>query len=73
VSWWERHRDPVQRLRAALVARGDLDDDGYERAAARARDRVAEAVAAAEAAPLPDPATVTDGVTATELNVRSGS
>jgi TPP-dependent pyruvate/acetoin dehydrogenase alpha subunit len=55
------------------VARGDLDDDGYERAAGRARARVAEAVAAAEAAPLPDPATVTDGVTATELNIRSGS
>jgi TPP-dependent pyruvate/acetoin dehydrogenase alpha subunit len=73
VSWWEQHRDPVQRLRAALVARGDLDDDGYERAAGRARARVAEAVAAAEAAPLPDPATVTDGVTATELNIRSGS
>jgi pyruvate dehydrogenase E1 component alpha subunit len=73
VSWWERHRDPVQRLRAALVARGDLDDDGYEQAAGRARARVAEAVSAAEAAPLPDPATVTDGVTATELRIRTGS
>ena len=52
---------------------GTWTTTGYQQAAARARDRVAEAVSAAEAAPLPDPATVTDGVTATELNVRSGS
>ena len=55
------------------MARGDLDDAGYQQAAGRARDRVAAAVSAAEAAPLPDPATVTDGVTATELNIRTGS
>ena len=61
VAWWERHRDPIERLRAALVARGDLDDAGYEQAAERARDQVAAAVSAAEAAPLPDPATVADG------------
>jgi pyruvate dehydrogenase E1 component alpha subunit len=73
VAWWERHRDPIERLRAALVARGDLDDAGYQQAAGRARDRVAAAVSAAEAAPLPDPATVADGVTATELNIRTGS
>ena len=73
VAWWERHRDPIERLRAALVARGDLDDAGYEQAAERVRDQVAAAVSAAEAAPLPDPATVADGVTATELNIRTGS
>jgi TPP-dependent pyruvate/acetoin dehydrogenase alpha subunit len=73
VAWWQQHRDPVERLRAALVARGDLDDSGYQQAVERAARRVADAVSAAEAAPLPDPATVTDGVTATELSIRTPS
>jgi TPP-dependent pyruvate/acetoin dehydrogenase alpha subunit len=70
VAWWTANRDPIARLRAALTARGDLDDASYEKAAAHAHDEVADAVAAAAGAPRPDPATVTDGVTATDLKVR---
>ena len=72
VAWWERHRDPVERLRLALAARGDLDDAGYQRAVQGARARVADAVADAESAPLPDPGTVADGVTGVALKVRTG-
>ncbi len=64
------NRVPIARLRAALIERGDLDDAAYDNAVAAAHDQVAEAVATAAAAPLPDPATVTDGVTATDLKVR---
>lgn len=71
IAWWERHRDPIDRLRAALAARGELDDAGYERAEQRARAQVSEAVSAAEGAPPPDPATVTARVTATELRIRT--
>jgi pyruvate dehydrogenase E1 component alpha subunit len=70
VEWWTANRDPIARLRAALTQRGDLDDAAYDKAVAAAHDQVAEAVATAAAAPLPDPATVTDGVTATDLKVR---
>jgi TPP-dependent pyruvate/acetoin dehydrogenase alpha subunit len=72
VDWWQRHRDPIQRLRAALSSQGELSDDGYERAVDRARAEVAEAVAEAESAPLPDPATVTDRVTGLPLRIRTG-
>jgi pyruvate dehydrogenase E1 component alpha subunit len=73
VAWWERNRDPIERLRSALSARGDLDDAAFEQAVQRVRARVTDAVAAAEAAPLPDPATVADGVTAVALKIRTGS
>ncbi|HEX4656431.1 MAG TPA: thiamine pyrophosphate-dependent dehydrogenase E1 component subunit alpha [Streptosporangiaceae bacterium] len=73
VAWWERNRDPIVRLRTTLRSHGDLDDDAYEGAVQRARTRVADAVAEAQSAPLPDPATVTDGVTAIALKVRTGS
>jgi pyruvate dehydrogenase E1 component alpha subunit len=73
VAWWAGHRDPIERLRSALAARGDLDDAAFGRAAERARTRVAEAVADAEAGPLPDPATVADGVTAVGRKIRTGA
>jgi pyruvate dehydrogenase E1 component alpha subunit len=72
VAWWERNRDPIHRLRSALCSRGDLDDAGYQQALQKAQARVAEAVAAAQLAPLPDAATVTDGVAAIALKVRTG-
>jgi TPP-dependent pyruvate/acetoin dehydrogenase alpha subunit len=72
VAWWERNRDPIHRLRAALRSRGDLDDAEYDRAVQAARARVADAIAEAQAAPLPDAATVADGVTAIALKVRTG-
>jgi TPP-dependent pyruvate/acetoin dehydrogenase alpha subunit len=71
VEWWLANRDPIARLRAAAVARGDLDDAAYAAANESARERVADAVTYATDAALPDPRTVTDGVTSTPLNVRS--
>jgi TPP-dependent pyruvate/acetoin dehydrogenase alpha subunit len=73
VAWWERNRDPIQRLRAALTQRGDLDDAGWDRVLAAATERVADAVAYGESSPLPDPATVADGVTATPLQMEATS
>ena len=70
VEWWRSNRDPIARLRAALVRLGALDDAGYEKLAADAAARVQAAVAFAESSPLPDPATVADGVTGVPLNAR---
>jgi acetoin:2,6-dichlorophenolindophenol oxidoreductase subunit alpha len=71
VEWWLSYRDPIARLRAAAIARGDLDDASYDAAVDRARQRVADAVAYATDADRPDPSTVTDDVTATPLHVRT--
>jgi pyruvate dehydrogenase E1 component alpha subunit len=49
-SW--RQRDPIPRLAALLRSRGTLDDDGLAAIEARVAAVVADAVAAAEAAPL---------------------
>jgi TPP-dependent pyruvate/acetoin dehydrogenase alpha subunit len=58
--------DPIERLAARLVLDGLTEEeiDGLREAAA---DEVAAALAEAEAAPAPDPASLTDGVYATEL------
>ncbi len=58
---WEA-KDPVRRFRdrlveGAIATAGELDDLDAE-----ARRRVAQAWAAAEAAPMPDPASLLDGV-----------
>jgi TPP-dependent pyruvate/acetoin dehydrogenase alpha subunit len=72
VEWWQLNRDPIARLKAALQLSGDLDETGYEKLAADAAGVVQEAVRFAQAAPLPDPATVADGVTGLPLKVRTG-
>jgi TPP-dependent pyruvate/acetoin dehydrogenase alpha subunit len=72
VEWWQANRDPINRLRAALQRSGALDDDGYAGLAAEAAATVREAVSFAESSPLPDPATVADGVTGLALKVRGG-
>ena len=55
----DRRRDPIVRLRDLLTRRG-LWDEGHEAALQQDLDRsIQEALAAAEAAPDPDPATIT--------------
>ncbi len=55
----DRRRDPVVRLRDTLTGRG-LWDEGHEAALRRSLDEaIQEALAAAEAAPDPNPATIT--------------
>jgi TPP-dependent pyruvate/acetoin dehydrogenase alpha subunit len=59
---WRARKDPIERLRAALAEAGLLDADAYAATVAQAGQTVADAVAFAEASPMPDPAAVTDGV-----------
>ena len=58
----ERERGPITRLRRALVAEGILTEEGADKIKERARQTVIRAAEQALAAPLPDPATVTDHV-----------
>jgi TPP-dependent pyruvate/acetoin dehydrogenase alpha subunit len=71
VAWWQRHRDPIIRLRAALEERGTLDEAGYAELAAEAVARVGDAVEFAESSPFPDPATIVTGVTSIPAKVRT--
>ena len=59
-------RDPVERLHARLVLDGMPEDEVGALREAAARE-VSEAVAEAEGAPAPDPASLTDGVYATPI------
>lgn len=63
VEEWKLVRDPIARLRRALTAAGQLDDDGYGALCAAAREEVAAAIAFADASPWPDLATADAGVT----------
>jgi len=63
VNAWRSTRDPIDRLRAALTAADLIDNDQYEQGVARCRQVVANAVAAAEAAAEPEPASAAAGVT----------
>ncbi|MEF8791975.1 MAG: thiamine pyrophosphate-dependent enzyme, partial [Haloarculaceae archaeon] len=54
VEAW-RDRDPIDRFETYLRDRGLLDDEGVEAAGELARERVAEAVDAAETGPEADP------------------
>ncbi len=58
---WEG-RDPIERHRRALMADGVVTAEDLDRMQRVARERITEAIAAAEAAPFPDPSTVTEGV-----------
>jgi pyruvate dehydrogenase E1 component alpha subunit len=49
-----RARDPVAALRARLLAEGAMSEDEARAIEAEARDRMADAVAFAEASPFPD-------------------
>lgn len=54
VAAWEA-RDPVPRLRAELLAAGALDEAGEAELTARIRAQIDQALAEAEASPLPAP------------------
>jgi pyruvate dehydrogenase E1 component alpha subunit len=58
---WER-RDPLAVQRDRLVAEGAVDPTRLDVIDREARARIERAVAEAEAAPLPDPATLADSV-----------
>ena len=53
-----------------LAFAGELDEAGFSELAAAATARVKDAVGYADASPLPDPATVADGVTGIPLQLR---
>ena len=61
---WEA-RDPVDRYRRFLLQEGILTEEQAARVDARVRERLDEAVAEAEAAPLPDAPTALEGVWST--------
>ncbi|MDX1447467.1 MAG: thiamine pyrophosphate-dependent dehydrogenase E1 component subunit alpha [Acidimicrobiia bacterium] len=58
---WKR-RDPVDAMRRRLLEQNVATDEQLAAIETTARAKVAEAIATAENAPLPDPATLTDGV-----------
>jgi pyruvate dehydrogenase E1 component alpha subunit len=62
---WEQ-RDPVKRYYARLIETGVADEAELAEIAQRVEAEIADAVAYAEASPLPDPATVEQGVYAGE-------
>ena len=58
---WEA-RDPVDRYRRFLIREAVVTEEQLERIDARIREKLDDAVAEAEAAQMPDPKTVLDGV-----------
>ncbi|HUP05311.1 MAG TPA: thiamine pyrophosphate-dependent dehydrogenase E1 component subunit alpha [Bryobacteraceae bacterium] len=58
---WSK-RDPIKRLEARMAAEGWAEPEEIESLHAAILKEVDEALAFAEASPLPDPATLTDGV-----------
>ncbi|RKF12413.1 thiamine pyrophosphate-dependent dehydrogenase E1 component subunit alpha [Roseovarius spongiae] len=61
VAAWKK-RDPIARLASALIADGALDEAGYDVLKQQELERVNAAIAAAEGAGFPDPATLLDHV-----------
>ena len=58
---WAKH-DPIERFRSWLKEYADLRDQEEEEFAADVKKLLNEAIRRAEESPLPDPATVADGV-----------
>lgn len=69
VEEWRGTRDPIQRLRIELHAAGRLDDEVFDKMVLEARATVQDAIAFADASPLPDPIEATRGVTGLELGL----
>ncbi len=61
LEYWEG-RDPVKRYRQKLLDEGVADETELTEIAQRVEVEIADALARAEAGPLPDPATVEQGV-----------
>jgi TPP-dependent pyruvate/acetoin dehydrogenase alpha subunit len=55
-------RDPIERFRAWLCSEVGLTEDEEDGVSSEVKRRVEEAVARAEASPLPDPSTLEEGV-----------
>ena len=64
---WKK-RDPVERLVAAMVGRGDLERTEFDRLADKMRETVRSALRRAQQAPYPDPSTLLDYVYAKPKN-----
>ena len=58
---WER-KDPIARHREQLISTGIVTEQQIDAIETAARERILEAVATVEAAPFPDPDSLTDGV-----------
>jgi pyruvate dehydrogenase E1 component alpha subunit len=58
---WAKH-DPIERFRTWLKDYADLREQEEEEIAADLKKLLNEAIRRAEESPLPDPATVTEGV-----------
>jgi TPP-dependent pyruvate/acetoin dehydrogenase alpha subunit len=58
-------RDPIERFRAWLRENAELTDEEEEQLGASVKKLLADAINRAEESPLPDPATLTEGVFAT--------
>lgn len=67
VQGWRDTRDPIARLRLALVSSGGLAEEEHEALVADVTGEVDEAIAFAEESPLPDPSEATRGVTGLDL------
>jgi pyruvate dehydrogenase E1 component alpha subunit len=73
VDHWRRTKDPIERLRRALEARGRLAPGRYDELVTNARAVVQDAIRFAESSPLPDPATATHGVTGLSFDPRGAA
>jgi pyruvate dehydrogenase E1 component alpha subunit len=69
VNEWRGTKDPIQRLRQALHRAGGLEDAAFDGMVLKARETVADAIAFADASPLPDPIEATRDVTGHELGL----
>jgi pyruvate dehydrogenase E1 component alpha subunit len=58
---WKR-RDPIAAMRRRLTAEGTATSEQLDTIDRTAHDKVQQAIATAEAAPLPDPGTLHDRV-----------
>jgi pyruvate dehydrogenase E1 component alpha subunit len=61
---WAR-RDPIERYRTWLRENADMSDEEEDEIAGRVKKILSDALQRAEESPLPDPATLTQGVYAT--------
>jgi pyruvate dehydrogenase E1 component alpha subunit len=61
LAFWEE-RDPLRLYAEQLLRDGVATEDELEGIRARCEHEIAEALESAEASPLPEPQTVTDGV-----------
>jgi pyruvate dehydrogenase E1 component alpha subunit len=73
VDHWRQTKDPIERLKRALAAAGQLEQGQYEQLVTLARETVQEAIRFAEASPLPDPETATQRVTGLSFDARGAA